>query len=278
MQLRKTLPIFLLILAIILAACSQKAPAQDAMMKDKPTEAMMGKETATPEAMVEKPGEAMATAEVMMEKPGEAMATPDAMMEKPGEAMATAEVMMEKPGEAMATPDAMMEKPGEAMATPEAMMKEETMMAPAWFSAALTDVATGQTFTVQDLKGKVVLVENLAQWCPNCLKQQKQVNELHKLLGERDDFASLGLDIDPNEDAASLKAYIAKNGFTWKYAVAPAEVSREIGQLYGSQFLNPTATPMLIIDRHGEVHPLPTGIKSAADLQAALQPFLDQDM
>jgi hypothetical protein len=31
---------------------------------------------------------------------------------------------------------------------------------------------------------------------------------------------------------------------------------------------------MLIIDRDGEAHPLPFGIKSAADLQAALEPFL----
>jgi hypothetical protein len=34
---------------------------------------------------------------------------------------------------------------------------------------------------------------------------------------------------------------------------------------------------MLIIDRQGKVHPLPFGVKSAADLQAALQPFLDQE-
>jgi thiol-disulfide isomerase/thioredoxin len=240
MQLRKALPVFLLIAVMILAACSQAAPAQDAMMEAKPTE-----------VMVEKPKEAMATAEVMAEKPKEAMATAEVMMEKPKEAMATAEVMKEK--------------------------AEEAMMAPSWFSAPLTDVATNQSFTINDLKGKVVLVENMAQWCPNCLKQQKQVAELHNLLGERDDFVSLALDIDPNEDANSLKAYIDENGFTWKYAVTPAKISREIGQLYGNQFLSPSATPMLIIDRQGKVHPLPFGVKSAADLQAALQPFLDQE-
>ena len=63
--------------------------------------------------------------------------------------------------------------------------------------------------------------------------------------------------------------------FDWVYAVAPPEVSRELGQLYGDQFLNPPATPMLIIDQHGEVHPLPFGIKSAGDLQEALEPFLN---
>lgn len=157
--------------------------------------------------------------------------------------------------------------------------EEDAMMAaPAWFSVPLTEVTSGGTFTIQDLKGKVILVETMAQWCTNCLAQQKQVLALHEALGERDDFVSLGLDIDPNEDAEMLKAYTERNGFTWKYAVSPAEVSRDISQLYGDQFLNPPSTPMLIIDRQGEAHPLPFGIKSASDLQAALEPFLQEDM
>jgi hypothetical protein len=111
-------------------------------------------------------------------------------------------------------------------------------------------------------------------WCTNCFKQQGQVAALHDLIGERADFVSLGIDIDPNENAAALKVYTEKNGFDWLYTVAPVEVAREIGRLYGDQFLNPPSTPMLIIDRHGEVHPLPFGIKSAESLQMALEPFL----
>jgi hypothetical protein len=55
-------------------------------------------------------------------------------------------------------------------------------------------------------------------------------------------------------------------------------VAREIAALYGDQFLNPPSTPMLIIDRRGQVHPLPFGIKSAADLRQALEPFLNEVM
>ncbi|MEW5869464.1 MAG: TlpA disulfide reductase family protein [Chloroflexota bacterium] len=245
----KHLLIWITVFALALSACAgagqPKAAATDAMM-DKPTEAMMDKPT---EAMMEKPTEAM------MEKPTEAM------MDKPTEAM------MDKPTETM------METP-----VPETMKDDKMMSVPAWFGAALTDVNRGETFSIGDLKGKVVLVETLAMWCSNCLKQQKQVLALHAQLGERDDFVSLGLDIDPNEDGAALQAYTQKNGFNWKYAIAPAEVSRELGQLYGDQFLNPPSTPMLIIDRHGEVHPLPFGIKSAEALLKALQPFLDEGM
>lgn len=156
--------------------------------------------------------------------------------------------------------------------------KDAMMQAPAWFSASLTDVTNGESFTIQDYQGKVVLVETMATWCSNCFKQQNEVIKLHEMLGERSDFISLGVAIDPNEDAEILKAYIQKNGFDWKYVVSPVEVSREISQLYGDQFLNPPSTPMLIIDRHGEAHPLPFGIKNAADLQKAIEPFLNENM
>ena len=75
-----------------------------------------------------------------------------------------------------------------------------------------------------------------------------------------------------------LKMYLEKHGFTWHYAVAPPEMSREIGNLYGEQFLNPPSAPVLIIDRHGEVHPLPFGLKPAEDLQEAIIPFLSDEM
>jgi thiol-disulfide isomerase/thioredoxin len=146
---------------------------------------------------------------------------------------------------------------------------------PAWISIALQDVTTGESFKITDFKGKVVLVENMAIWCTNCLKQQKQVIELHNLLGDERDLISVGMDIDPNEDSGMLKAYIDSKGFNWTYAIAPVEVSREMGQLYGAQYLNPTSVPMFIVDRQGIVHSLPFGVKSAADLQQALEPFLN---
>jgi cytochrome oxidase Cu insertion factor (SCO1/SenC/PrrC family) len=192
---------------------------------------------------------------------------------------AATETMMEKPTEA-----AMMDKPTEGAMphetpAPEAMTEptQEAMMeSPAWYGVSLTNVQNGSAFTIHDLKGKVVLVETMAIWCSSCKRQQEQVKALHSLLGERDDFVSLGLDIDPNESADALKSYVEANGFDWHYAVPPVDVVREIASLYGDQFLNPPSTPMLIIDRKGAAHPLPFGVKSADDLMKALQPFLDE--
>jgi cytochrome oxidase Cu insertion factor (SCO1/SenC/PrrC family) len=214
----------------------------------------------------------MPTEEAMMEKP-----TPmaDAMMEKE---TPTADAMM--PHETP-TADAMMSK---ETPTPDAMMSKEApsadamMEAPAWYSASLTNVNTGQAFTINDFKGKVVLVETMAIWCSTCFRQQGQVKALHDLLGQRDDFVSIGLDVDPNEDSVSLKSYVEKNGFDWLYVVATAEVAQDISKHYGDQFLNPPSAPILIIDRHGEAHPMPFGVKSADELLQFIQPFLDEAM
>lgn len=147
---------------------------------------------------------------------------------------------------------------------------------PDWYSNELTDVNTGMVFRVADFQGKVILVETMAIWCPKCLTQQKEVDRLHDILNDRDDFVSLGINTDPNEDLPQLSAYVKNNGFDWLYVVASDDLINEISELYGSQYLNPPSTPMLIIDRQGEAHLLPFGIKSAEELQSLLQPFFDE--
>lgn len=173
-----------------------------------------------------------------------------------------------------ATPDAM----ADPMMEKETPAAEAMMDVPAWFTTELTEVTTGETFSIVIYKGKVVLVEMMAQWCPTCLSQAKQVKELHSMLGESAEFVSVSLDIDPNEDAATLKTYVERNGFSWMFAVAPAEVSREIGNLYGSQYLNPPSAPILLVDRDGNTHLLDYGLKSAQELKDAIEPLLNGGM
>ena len=263
-----------MVLAMMLAACSAPTAKPDAMMKESPTpDAMMAKETPTADAMMEKEtptADAMMskgtpTADAMMPK---STPTADAMMEKEtptadammapeppaADAMTpkstpTADAMIPKStptadammkgtptANAMMAPetpaaDAMMPKStpiADAMlmhATPttEAMMGQDAMSAPIWFSAKLTDVNTGKSFQVADFPGKVVLVETMAVWCTTCLQQQGQVQTLRGLLGKRDDFVTVALDIDPNENDSTLKTHANSHGFDWMYAVAPAD-------------------------------------------------------
>jgi len=143
-----------------------------------------------------------------------------------------------------------------------------------WFNIELTDVQTGETFTMNDFAGKVVLVETMAIWCPNCVVQANEVRKLHELLGNPEDLVSVTLDVDVNEDQASLKEYASGYGFEWHFAIAPLEVARALGNLYSAQYLNPPLSPMLIIDRDGNVHLLEYGTKSVETLQKSVEPYL----
>jgi len=147
---------------------------------------------------------------------------------------------------------------------------------PDWFDIELTDVQTGETFTMNDYAGQVVLVETMAIWCPNCIIQANEVREMHKLLDNPDDVISVSLDVDVNEDAASLKDYSEGYGFEWHFAIAPRELGRALGNLYTAQYLNPPLSPMLIIDRNGDVHHLEYGKKTAQMLFESVGPFLAQ--
>jgi hypothetical protein len=222
-------------LSLTLSACAP-ARANTAMM-DTPTAAMMHETPTTDTMMHDTP----TTDTMMHETP-----TTDAMMDTP-----TADTMMHD----TPTADAMMESP-------------------TWFGASLTDVNSGKIISINDFKGKVVLVETMAQSCPICMKQELQVKSLLENLAMPADLVTLTLDIDPGENAEGLKAYAASNNFGWLYAIAPAEVTREIGKLYGEGFLTPASAPILIIDKEGKAHPLPFGIKKADDLLKAVQPYL----
>jgi thiol-disulfide isomerase/thioredoxin len=274
MQFYKIIPVFLVILALVVSACTptaapgadiagtgdQTAMETDDMMPDEmdKDDDMMSDEMDKDDDMI---SDEMYKDDDMM---SDEMDKDDDMM---SDEMAKDDDMMD---DDKAKDDDMMK---------DDMDKDEAMMdSPAWFKAGLTDVRSGEEFTIEDFHGQVILVETMATWCPSCLRQQNEVKALHEKLGMRSDFVSLGLNVDPHESADLLKSYIDSRGFDWLYAVAPREVHREIGDLYGTLFLNPSSTPMFIIDREGMVHLLPFGIKSADDLYEALQPFLGDGM
>jgi thiol-disulfide isomerase/thioredoxin len=138
----------------------------------------------------------------------------------------------------------------------------------------LTDAQTGRTFTMNDYTGKVVLIETMAVWCPNCIVQATQTEKLREALGNPEDLILVSLDVDVNEDTASLKEYASSYRFDWHFAIAPLGVARALGNLYSAEYLNPPLEPMLIIDRNGNVHQLAYGIKNADALQKAVEPYL----
>jgi len=137
----------------------------------------------------------------------------------------------------------------------------------AWATAPLVDAVTTEPFRIADHAGKVILVETMAIWCVNCLAQQVDVQTaLARLPADR--VVYVVLDVDPNEDAASLAAYREQHGFQGRYAVASKEVARALAGEFGDQFLNPPSTPMLVIGTDGTVTRTDFGHKGTDDIVA----------
>ena len=280
MNTRKIVISLIFLIAILLAACSPKATPTEIMAEKEMTSAGSSETMEDKDAaMMEEKDDSMSDDAMMAEDEMSTEQSDEAMMDDKSDEMMSDNMTDDSDQMGDHSDDTMMNDNEDAMMEEnDDSMSDDAVMVPNWLTASFTDVNSGHTFSIADFKDKVVLVETMAIWCSNCFQQQGQVKALHNLLGERDDFVSLGVDIDPNENAEALQVYTNQNSFDWLYIVAPTEVSREIGQLYGDQFLNPPSTPMLIIDRNGEVHLLPFGIKSAESLLEALQPFLDAEM
>jgi thiol-disulfide isomerase/thioredoxin len=146
---------------------------------------------------------------------------------------------------------------------------------PAWFEMPMTDIRTGEEFTISDLSGKVILIETMAMWCPTCLKQELEVKKVNDLLGERDDFVSIAIDVDSKEDAEALRIYVDENELDGIFVVAYTELIRDIANRYTAELLNPPLVPMLIIDRNGDVYGLPYGLKPAGALHRTIMSYLE---
>ncbi len=153
---------------------------------------------------------------------------------------------------------------------PSGSSSSGAVLARTWATAELVDVTTGETFRLADLKGKVLIVETMAIWCSNCRTQQASVEQaLAQLPADR--VAYVLLDVDPNEDAASLAAYRSDHGYTGRYAIATPDVARALAADFGDQFLSPPSTPIVVVSADGTVTPTNFGQKSSADIVALAQ-------
>ena len=131
----------------------------------------------------------------------------------------------------------------------------------------LTDVRNGETFTLAELSAaQPVVLETMAIWCTTCLSQQREVVQAHELA----EFHSVGIDVDPNEDAAALAEYAEREGFDWRFVKADAELVKLLTDRYGFGVTNPPSTPTFVV-ADGQVRALEFGrVRSAEELVAEI--------
>lgn len=92
----------------------------------------------------------------------------------------------------------------------------------------LTDI-TGKTWTLKNLRGKVVMVNFWATWCPPCRKEMPDLDALYKR------FKSQGLVIlsISDEDAGKVGPFVKQMKITYPVLLDPGRKVNDLFQIYG---------------------------------------------
>jgi len=105
----------------------------------------------------------------------------------------------------------------------------------------LTDL-DGKSWNLKDLKGKVVLLNFWATWCPPCRKEMPDLEMLYRRFGAQG-FIILGID---DEETETVKPFIAQQGITYPVLLDPG---RKVNTLFRIEGIPKT----FVYDRDGKI-------------------------
>ena len=66
----------------------------------------------------------------------------------------------------------------------------------------------GKTVTLSSFKGKIVVLNFWASWCPPCVREMPHIDALYQKYGDQINFAAVTID----ENTGDAQAYLAKSG------------------------------------------------------------------
>ena len=114
------------------------------------------------------------------------------------------------------------------------------------------DRLDGSRFSLRDYRGKVLVIDFWATYCPPCVKQAPQLAELRRRYAEQG-LEVIGLTSDEKSDQPKVEEFIQRVGINYQIGYASTWVSRSF--LYGTE--DETGAPpipqLFIISRKGEV-------------------------
>ncbi len=137
------------------------------------------------------------------------------------------------------------------------------------FTLAATDIK-GNAQALEDMQGKVVIVDVWGTWCPPCRAEIPSFIQLQEKYGEQG-FQMVGLNYerkgDPEADLAAVVSYVEENGINYPCIMGDEEMRAQIPDFQGF----PTT---LFIDKSGKVRMKAVGLHEYAYLDAVVSELL----
>ncbi|UCE15172.1 MAG: redoxin domain-containing protein [Candidatus Heimdallarchaeota archaeon] len=106
----------------------------------------------------------------------------------------------------------------------------------------LTDIMTGETFSLTDFEGKVVILDLFATWCGPCEQAIPKLRDIHRCYSD-DELTIISVDVDEDEGENVVRDYIIDHDMEWLVSL---DTNSVIDDNYGSGYI-PT---MYIIDHN----------------------------
>lgn len=119
----------------------------------------------------------------------------------------------------------------------------------------VVEMFDGQKINIKDLKGKIVLINFWATWCPPCQEELKRVQKeiIDRFKGK--DFVFLA--ISRKESKEQVKKFRERNGYTFPMGLDPER------KIY-SKFATATIPRNFIIDKKGKIVEIEVGYTKEA--------------
>ncbi len=94
----------------------------------------------------------------------------------------------------------------------------------------------GKTYSLKDFRGKTLIIDFWATWCPDCRDEMPQLLDLQKKLKDRKDIVMVGVSFDT--DPARLEAYVKEQGIGWlQLSEFKAKKESAISEAYHIQWI-----------------------------------------
>lgn len=143
---------------------------------------------------------------------------------------------------------------------------EESPSGEGWQATTLEDVTTGEQFVIAEIDQPVVM-HAFATWCSTCKRQQETLAEVHSSVGDEATFVDIT--IDENDDPDAIRNHAEDNGFDWRFAVAPNEMTSELVDEYGQQVAIAPQSPVIVVCPDSSTQTLSKGA-STEDIENAV--------